>query len=123
MNISHYAKAIMYIALAAVGVLVTALADDVITIPELVNVGIIAVGAIATYLVPNLPEGPGRYLKGIVAFVVAGLVALQSFLTDGVSTAEWLQIFVAAFAGIGVVVVPNEPALRLTRGADGVYRR
>lgn len=110
MNISHYAKAITYIALAVVGVLVTALADDVVTISELVNVGIIGVGAVGTYLIPNLSAGAGQYLKAIVAFVVAGLVALQSFLTDGITTVEWLQIAVAAFAGIGVYVIPNEPA-------------
>lgn len=109
MNISHYAKSIVYIALAVVGVLVTALADDIITTSELVNVGIIGVGAIATYLVPNLPEGPGGFLKAAVAFLAAALVALQSFLTDGITTSEWLQIAVAAFAGIGVYIIPNEP--------------
>lgn len=114
MNISHYAKAIVYIALAVVGVLVTALTDDVVTMPELVNIAIIGVGAVATYLVPNLPEGPGGFLKAAVAFVAAALVALQSFLTDGITTAEWLQIAVAAFAGIGVYIIPNEPVQ--TRG-------
>ena len=109
MNITHYAKSLLYIALAVVGVLVTALADDLITVDELVNIGIIGVGAIVTYLVPNLPEGVGRYAKVIVTFVIAALVALQSFLTDGVTTTEWLQIAVAAFAGIGVYVIPNEP--------------
>jgi hypothetical protein len=109
MNITHYAKSLLYIALAVVGVLVTALADDVLTVDELVNVAIIGVGAITVYLVPNLPEGPGRYAKVTVTFIVAGLVALQSFLTGGITTTEWLQIAVAAFAGIGVYVIPNEP--------------
>lgn len=106
----HYAKSLLYIALATVGVLVTALADDALTSAELVNVGIIGVGAVAVYLVPNLPEGPGSVLKTVTAFVVAGLVALTSFLSDGITVSEWLQIAVAAFAGIGVYVVPNEPA-------------
>lgn len=110
MNIGHYAKSLLYIALAVVGVLVTALADDVLSVDELVNVGIIGVGAITVYLAPNLPAGIGQYTKVIVTFVVAGLVALQSFLTDGITTTEWLQIAVAAFAGIGVYVIPNEPA-------------
>ena len=115
MNIAHYAKSIMYIGLAVVGVLVTSLTDDVVTQSELINVGIVGVGAVATYLVPNLDAGPAAYLKGAVAFLVAGGVALQSFLTDGVSTAEWLQIAVAAFAGIGVVIVPNEPKAGVAR--------
>jgi hypothetical protein len=121
-NITHYAKSLLYIALAVVGVLVTALADELLTVDELVNVGIIGVGAITVYLVPNLPAGVGRYAKVIVTFVVAGLVALQSFLTGGITTTEWLQIAVAAFAGIGVYVIPNEPAVKLTQGTDGTYR-
>lgn len=116
MNISHYAKSLLYIALAVVGVLVTALADDILTFDELVNVAIIGVGAITVYLVPNLPEGVGRYLKVIVTFIVAALVALQSFLTDGITTTEWLQIAVAAFAGIGVYIIPNEPAREFVPG-------
>ena len=109
MNITHYAKSLLYIALAAGGVLVTALADEILTVDEGVNVAIIGVGAITVYLVPNLPAGVGRYFKVGVAFVVAALVALQSFLTDGITATEWLQIAVAAFAGIGVYVIPNEP--------------
>lgn len=116
MNITHYAKSLLYIALAVVGVLVTALADDVLTVDELVNVGIIGVGAITVYLVPNLPAGVGQYAKVIVTFIVAALVALQSFLTDGITTTEWLQIFVAAFAGIGVYIIPNEPAREFVPG-------
>ena len=116
MNITHYAKSLLYIALAVVGVLVTALADDVLTVDELVNVGIIGVGAITVYLVPNLPAGVGQYAKVIVTFVIAALVALQSFLTDGITTTEWLQIAVAAFAGIGVYIIPNEPAREFVPG-------
>ncbi|MDF2578482.1 MAG: hypothetical protein K0S49_61 [Microbacterium sp.] len=122
MNIGHYAKALLYIALAVVGVLVTALADELLSVDELVNVAIIGVGAITVYLVPNLPSGPGAILKTLVAFAVAGLVALQSFLTGGVSTTEWLQVAVAAFAGVGVYVIPNEPPVVMGRGADGVWR-
>ena len=113
MNITHYAKSLLYIALAVVGVLITALADDALSVDELVNVVIIGVGAVTVYLVPNLPSGVGRYAKVIVAFIIAGLVALDSFLTGGVTMTEWLQIAVAAFAGVGVYVTPNEPARTL----------
>lgn len=114
--IKQYAKAITYIALAVVAVIVTALADDVITTSELINIAIIGLGAVATYLIPNLSNGAGQYLKSGVAFLAAGLVAVQSFLTGGITTAEWLQVAVAAFAGIGVYIVPNE-APRTVRGA------
>jgi hypothetical protein len=103
-----YAKSLLYILLAVAGVLVTAMADDVVTVPELVNIGIIGVGAVGVYLVPNLPAGIARYGKTGVAFLTAGLVALTSFLTDGITMSEWLQIAIAAFAGIGVYVIPNE---------------
>lgn len=106
-TIGRYAKAIVYIALAAVTVLVTALQDDVVDVAELVNIGIVVVGAIGVYWAPNVPGSWRAYLKGAVAFLTAGLVALLSFLTGGVTVAEWLQIGVAALAGIGVVIIPN----------------
>lgn len=75
---------------------------------ELINVGIVLVGTVGVYLVANLKGGWLAYLKGVVAFVTAGLIALLSFLDGGVTLAEWLQVGIAAFAGIGVVSVPNE---------------
>ncbi|MEU4016169.1 hypothetical protein AB0E56_13000 [Microbacterium sp. NPDC028030] len=103
-----YAKSLLYVLLAIAGVLVTALTDNIVTTSELVNVGIVGVGAVGVYVVPNSPEGVARFLKTAVAFVAAALVALSSFLTDGITTSEWLQIAVAAFAGIGVYIIPNE---------------
>lgn len=103
-----YAKSLLYVLLAIAGVLVTALADSVVTTSELINVGIIGVGAVGVYVVPNSPEGVARFLKTAVAFVAAALVALASFLSDGITASEWLQIAVAAFAGIGVYIIPNE---------------
>lgn len=109
MNIGHYAKSITYIALAAVTFLVTALTDDKLSGEELLNLGVIVVGAVAVYLVPNLPEKAARYGKTIATFVTAALVAALSFWTDGISATEWLQIGIAALAAIGVYIVPNEP--------------
>lgn len=107
--IKLYAKAILYIALAAVTFLVTALSDNRIDVSELINLGIILVGAVGVYLVPNMAGDWRNYLKAGAAFLGAGLVALLSFLTDGVTLAEWLQVGIAALAGIGVTIVPNEP--------------
>lgn len=114
MNITQYAKAIMYIALAAVGFLITAVVDNQLTVSEVINLVIIVAGAVGVYLVPNLDAGIARYAKGGVAFLTAGLVALLSFLSGGVTLSEWLQVLVAAFAGIGVTIVPNEPARPVT---------
>lgn len=110
MNITHYAKALLYIALTAVTFLVTALADTALSVEEIWNLVIVVVGAITIYLVPNLPAGVGRYAKTTAAFITAFAVALLSFLTGGITVTEWLQILLAAFAGIGVYIVPNEPA-------------
>lgn len=111
--LKQYSKAIMYIALAAVAFLVTAVFDNALSTEELLNLVVIVLGAIAVYFVPNLPAGPGGYLKAVVAFLTAGVVALLSFLTDGVSIAEWLQVILAAFAGVGVYIIPNEKPVPL----------
>lgn len=107
--IKMYAKALIYIALAAVAFLVTALSDSVLALDEILNLVIVVLGAVGVYLVPNLDQGVGAYAKTIIAFVTAGIVALLSYLTGGVSVTEWLQVILAAFAGIGVYIVPNEP--------------
>lgn len=108
-----YAKSIMYIALAAVAFLVTAAADDLLTLDEILNLAIVVLGAVVVYLVPNLPSGVGAYAKTIAAFATAAIITLLSFLTDGVTVTEWLQVLIAAFAGIGVYIVPNETPQRL----------
>ena len=103
-----YAKAIMYIALTAVGFLATALTDNTMSIKEVLNLAIMVIGAVGVYAVPNMPEGWRSYSKTIIAAVTAGLVALLSFISGGVTAAEWMQVIVAAFAGVGVFITPNE---------------
>lgn len=103
-----YAKALMYIALTAVGFLATALTDGGLSTEEILNLTILVAGAVGVYAVPNLPEGWRAYSKTIIAALVAGLVALLSFLTGGITVSEWLQVVMAAFAGVGVYVTPNE---------------
>lgn len=117
-KISQYAKSLTYIALAVAGVLVTALTDNVVTHAELINVAIIGVGAVGVYFIPNLPSGPARVAKTVVAFAAAGLVALNSLWTGGVTTAEWLQIAIAAFAGVGVYIIPNEEVVVIPDSPD-----
>ena len=114
-----YAKAIIYIVLAAVTFLVTAVADNLLTVDELLNLVVIVLGAVVVYLVPNLPAGVGAYAKAIAAFTTAAVIALLSFLTDGVTVTEWLQVLLAAFAGVGVYIVPNEKPAQ-TRFAGNV---
>jgi len=105
--IAVYAKSLVYVALALIGFAITAVADNVITTEELLNGLVVVLGAFVVYLIPNLPAGVAKYSKAIVAFGTAGVVALLSFLSGGVTLAEWLQVIVAAAAGVGVIVVPN----------------
>lgn len=103
---SEVAKAIVYIALAAVGILITALADDHLTAVELIQVGIVVAGAIPVYLVA------GTIPKTIAAFIMAAGQAVLLLVADGTGWADvglgsWLGVVVAAFAAIGVAVVPN----------------
>jgi hypothetical protein len=108
--ITTYAKSILLVIASAVTILVAALSDNVVTVPELINVGIAIVTAVGVYFVPNLEAGVARYFKFIVALLGAALTALASFVSDGVTAAEWLQILLSALAAIGVVIVPNQRA-------------
>ena len=110
MNISHYGKSITYIALAAVTFLVTALSDNVLSGEEILNLVVVVLGAIGVYAVPNIPESFAKYAKTGVAFLTAGVIAALSFYTDGIVATEWLQIVLAAFAAVGVYIVPNGPS-------------
>ena len=105
-----YAKALMYIGLTAVGFLATALTDNTLSMEEVLNLAMLVLGAVLVYAVPNMPEGWQAYSKTIIAAATAGIVALLSFLTGGVTASEWLQVVVAAFAGVGVFITPNEKA-------------
>ncbi len=110
MKISIYAKFIVMAITATVAAVVPALADNVLDATELVNAGIVALGAIGVYIVPNLSTGVAQYFKFAIAFLTAAAVALVSALTDGgVSTVEWLQIGLAAFGAVGLYVIPNTP--------------
>lgn len=112
MNIGHYAKSIVYIALAAVTFLVTALTDNALAVEEILNLVVVVLGAIGVYAVPNIPETFAKYAKTGIAFLTAGVIAALSFLTDGIVMTEWLQIILAAFTAIGVYIIPNETPIK-----------
>lgn len=109
-TLATYAKSLVYVALALIGFAVTALADNVITGEEALNFVIIGLGALVVYVVPNMPTGVAAYSKTIAAFIIAGVVMLISLLSGGVTLSEWLQVIIAAFAGIGTLVPNRTPA-------------
>ena len=80
-----------------------------------VNVAIIGLGAVAVLGAGNLPAGVWKYTKTIVAAATAVAVLLQSAITDGISSAEWLQLALAALGALGVVVAPGPKVVEATR--------
>lgn len=60
-----------------------------------------------------------KYAKFVVAALAAGLVALQTAITDDkVTTSEWVTIVLAGLGAVGVWLVPNKP----DTGQDSRYR-
>lgn len=51
-------------------------------------------------------------VKFIVAVVGAGLIALQSALTDGITNSEWVGIGIAVVTALGVYALPNKSDVR-----------
>lgn len=109
MVLSHYTKAITYIAMAALTFLVTALTDNNLSGEEILNLVVVVLGAIGVYAIPNFPDNVAKFAKTGVAFLTAGVVAALSFWTGGIEITEWIQIVLAAFAAVGVYIVPNGP--------------
>lgn len=111
MNAAHYLKFLLAVAFVTVSGAGAALADGVLSTPEAINLGIQGGGAVLTYVVPNLPAGPGKYLKLFVQGGTAGAVVAQSALSDGIAAGEWLQIGAAVLGVFTVYAIPNYPEL------------
>lgn len=113
---NRYLKFAVQVVIAAITAIVAAAADDVIDAPEWINVVIVALGAVAVLGAGNLPSGVWAYTKTIVAAATAGAVFLQSAISGGVTTSEWLQLALAVTGALGVAVVPGPRVLRAVRG-------
>lgn len=105
---SKYAKAIVAIVAALALAFSAALTDAIVTSSEVASIGIAVLTAVGVYLVPNLPAGPARWLKGIVALVGTALQAAAPLLYGGsITTSGWLMVLVAALGAVSVGIVPN----------------
>ena len=103
----RYAKFALAVLVAVVSAIVAAMTDGTVTNVEWVNVAIAGTGAAAVFAAPNVPGS--SYTKTVLAVLTAVLTFLTSAITGGVTTAEWLQIFVIAAGALGVYAVPNSP--------------
>lgn len=103
-----YAKTIVQVIVTILVALAAVWTGGVTTV-ELVNVLIVAAGALQVFTAPNVPGAV--YTKGILSAVTAGLVVLTSVVTGGLVFPELVQILVAAAGAVGVFVIPNKPEL------------
>lgn len=106
---SEVAKAIVYIALTALAIYRVSVIDG-LTTAEIINIVIAIVGTVPVYLLA------GVLVKTITAFALAGLqslvLALGPILGFGALTIDsWIGVAFAAFAAIGIAVVPNKPMI------------
>jgi hypothetical protein len=103
-----YLKFGAQVAATVLTVVVVALTgDNHIDASEWINVLITGLGAVAVLGAGNLPTGIWSYTKTIVSGATAGAVFLQSAITGGVSSAEWVQLIVAVAGAIGVFAAPG----------------
>jgi hypothetical protein len=115
---SKYAKAIVGILTAVLGVVIVAFDDNVVSQAELLNIGIYLLVAIGVYLVPNLPSRTGNALKFWIAVLGILLQAVAGVVTDGITPNEWLLVLLAALGAVGVGVVPNVNKVQVITGPE-----
>jgi DhnA family fructose-bisphosphate aldolase class Ia len=61
-----------------------------------------AIGAFVVYVVPNLSAGVGRWAKTIAAAATSGLATLEVVIAGGLTTAELIEVVLAAAAAVGL---------------------
>lgn len=81
-----------------------------------INVVILVAGAVQVYNAPNVTWWPAA--KTVAAGVSAGGVVLVSFVGDGVTLGEGVQVAIAVLAAVGVYRVPNAATGRHARPDD-----
>lgn len=100
-----YAKFVLAVVATVLTGIVGAYTDGTVTNVEWINVAIMGVGGLAVFAAPNVPGS--MYTKSILAVLSAVLAALASFITDGVSQSELMQLGVIALGALGIYAVPN----------------
>lgn len=114
MKIGSYAKSIVMVIAAGIGILTAALSDGVVSPVEYVTIAISILTAIGAYLIPNMSSGVGAYAKTLVAFGGAAAAALANIVAHAasfseVSQSDWLNVLLAGLAAVGLFIVPNVP--------------
>lgn len=118
----NYSKSWGMVVATVLSAIVPLLTNGGLTVANWINVALVGVGAISVAIVPNLSAGVGQYAKAAVAVASAVLTLLVSLLPGGLSTAEILQLVIAALGAVGVVALPGpqHPAAPSVTGPSAV---
>lgn len=107
MPLSAYAKAIASFVATLAAAFVAANTDMHITALELQQLAVLAVTSAAVLIVPNLPQGIGRYAKQGLAFLGAAVTAALPIFQGAANLNDWILAILAGLAAIGVAGLPN----------------
>lgn len=104
MSISQYGKALAAALMLVVAAVQAALSDSDtagrISQVEGVQIAIAAVTAVAVWLAPNLPGYP--WIKTATAALLAALQLGVTLIVDGISSADWSALILAALTVVSV---------------------
>lgn len=101
-----YGKLLWAVVGAVVFFLQAALRDGM-TADEWVGVIIAAANVVVVYLAQDTDAV--AWVKSAVGGVLMGLLILQTAITGGLTSGEWMDILVAVLTGAGVVMDPRRP--------------
>jgi hypothetical protein len=77
-------------------------------IQDWINVIILALGTVGTWIATNMSEGVARYAKEIIGALTAGAVLLSSLASDGISHDEWMQVILAILMALLLPLKGND---------------
>lgn len=98
-------KALVQLLMTILAAVVPGLAAGPMDATAWINVVILGAGAVMVYNAANIPGW--EYAKLIASAVSAVAVLLVSFLDGGLSSAEVIQLILAAAGAVGVGALPN----------------
>lgn len=113
---SKYLAALLHILIVVLGALATGL-DKGLNLVAVVQLGILALGAVSVYLLPLIQWKYDGILKLAASAVSAALTALVPFLIQGnVTPSEWVTVILGALGVLAVALgvdarSTNEPAI------------
>lgn len=101
---SKYLAALLHILIVVLGALATGL-DKGLNLVAVVQLGILALGAVSVYLLPLIKWKYDGILKLAASAVSAALTALIPFLIQGnVTPSEWITVILGAIGVLGVAL-------------------